>query len=389
MKKHTTTKISVIGVSLILILFLTFSCVKKAKSLEKDSDDLRLKDCKVERASEWTDAFKRDSGWFGGDGIFSIPYFGDSDSILFVFSDTMVGEIKDKDSLQPGSKMIHNSLAFFDRKKEPSSIEFYTATAENEPATVFEPKNAVENEYYWIGDGFVNHDEKEKLYLFAYRIVNTPHDDSAPFKQVGNDLLIINKSLKTEKQIRLPFYKAVDDSLSISFGSGIYVDQTQVYVYGTRGTEGISKELVAARTSIDSIEDLGSWRFKAKNGWTKDYRKAERLANKVANELSVSKLDNGKYALVYQEGGIFSKIYMRLSTSAYGPFGEKQLIWDTTKDIKDPDLYTYNAKAHPSISKPGELLVTYNVNSSNFLRKIGEKPHLYRPRFIKVIYGKE
>ena len=52
--------------------------------------------------------------------------------------------------------------------------------------------------------------------------------------------------------------------------------------------------------------------------------------------------------------------------------------------IDDLDFYTYNAKAHPNLSKPGEILISYNVNSFDFLDDIVKHPYHLRPRFISV-----
>ena len=52
----------------------------------------------AEAAPEWTKLFERTSGWFGADGIFSIPLSGvdknnnqGNDSTLLLFSDTYIG----------------------------------------------------------------------------------------------------------------------------------------------------------------------------------------------------------------------------------------------------------------------------------------------------------
>src|SRR4249920_3677180 len=56
----------------------------------------------AEAAPEWTKLFERTSGWFGADGIFSIPLSGvdknnnaGNDSTMLLFSDKYIGEVKD------------------------------------------------------------------------------------------------------------------------------------------------------------------------------------------------------------------------------------------------------------------------------------------------------
>ncbi len=45
--------------------------------------------------------------------------------------------------------------------------------------------------------------------------------------------------------------------------------------------------------------------------------------------------------------------------------------------------HRYNAKAHPHLSPPGELLIRYNVDSSDFWGQF-KNADIYRPRFIRL-----
>ena len=50
---------------------------------------------------------------------------------------------------------------------------------------------------------------------------------------------------------------------------------------------------------------------------------------------------------------------------------------------KDSRLMTYAAKSHARLSRRGELLVTYIINSTEF-GQIAADASLYRPRFVRV-----
>lgn len=380
---------------MLLVLTTLISCNSKEGRDKNNSEDpmsVKKFTFTVEPAPEWTEVFNRNSGWFGGDGIFAIPYSGEdtrkeSDSILFIFSDTMVGEIIG-DSLVPGYSMVNNSLALYEKGKAPETTRFLIAKDEKGQATaVFKP-NFENGDYYWLGDGFVNATVNDKLYIFSYRIRNTDTNDQFPFEEVGNDLLVIgdkNKHpFKDIKALELPFFQSEGSLPKISFGAGIYSELEEdeyLYIYGVRGQ---NKELVCARVKPQELENFKAWKFRQKDGWSDDRMHMISLGDSVSNELSVSKLAEDKYALVYQYGGILPKIYMQIGKTPYGPFGERIEIWDTTNDIKDPDLFTYNAKAHPAISEEGELLISYNVNSHKFFDIIKKIPNLYRPRFIRI-----
>lgn len=59
---------------------------------------------------------------------------------------------------------------------------------------------------------------------------------------------------------------------------------------------------------------------------------------------------------------------------------------DSATKIIDINFYTYNAKAYPNLLRPHELLISYNLNSFNFGKKIVIHPYHLRPRFITVKY---
>jgi hypothetical protein len=356
----------------------------------------------VAPAPEWTALFDRTTGWFGGDGIFAIPFSGvdskPSDSILFLFSDTMVGQIENG-VLDPNYSMINNSVMVLQGKEaSPSKARFLTNTnADRKPASLFVPTTpgAQKGDYYWLGDGFVNHALDSGLCIFAYRIRNTNDSSAFPFREVGNSLIIIPKGskypFKGHRQVSLTFAENAD-SLLTSFGVGVLANtkaagatnpDEYVYVYGIRGK---SKELVAARIKGERLENFDSWEFYNGKTWSTTFGEASPIADSVSNELSVTPLGMNKYALIYQYAGIMPTIYMQVGPSPVGPFGPRQKIWNTADDIKEKDLFTYNAKAHPAISKPGELLVSYNVNSFTFFEKIKQIPNLYRPRFVRIVF---
>lgn len=393
--------------SILLIAFVGFSCSKGSDSKQtktvEQADSLVQLQPKVEPAPEWSALFNRNSGWFGGDGIFAIPLSGvdnqeSGDSILFVFSDTMIGEISDG-KLQPGYVMVNNSLAILKGKKaEAENIDFFMDKEGSEHTAYFIPQTPATkpDDYYWLGDGFVNNQKEDDLYLFAYRIRNTNDGSQFAFQEVGNSLLVLERGeqfpFEASRQLDIPFFPEEGDPAYISFGVGLLSNTPEagvsagdgfLYIYGVRGQ---AKKLVAARVQPQHIEDFNSWEFYNGAGWSGEITEIAAIADSVSNELSVVPIANGQFALIYQYSGIYPEIMMQVGTSPVGPFGPRQVIYRTTGEVNDPDLFTYNAKAHPAISKPGELLVSFNVNSFQFFDVIENKPNLYRPRFIRITF---
>src|SRR5882672_2793761 len=100
-------------------------------------------------APEWTQLFERTSGWFGADGIFSIPLSGvdknnneGNDSTLLLFSDTYIGEVKDGKPVS--DTMVNNTIAYIQgNDADVSKIHFhYNTDAKGKPISFFTPQTS-------------------------------------------------------------------------------------------------------------------------------------------------------------------------------------------------------------------------------------------------------
>ncbi|NCD69744.1 DUF4185 domain-containing protein [Mucilaginibacter agri] len=389
--------------SIRFVSLLTCLLWVEAHAQVKKTPDLTKIKFTVEEAPEWSALLKRTKGWFGGDGIYTIPFTGlegkqtnPTDSVLFIFSDTMVGEIKDN-TMQPGYKMIHNSVAVL-RGNKPANekMKFYwDKDSKGEAESVFIPKTPKTDtaDYYWLGDGFVNQALNNNLYIFGYRVRNVS-TEAFGFREVGNTLIKIpagsKPPFKKVEQMDTPFYLTDEQGDIGSFGAGIYVNTMQagarkpdgyIYVYGVKGK---AKKLLVARVLPKEFENFEQWKFWDGKAWVGDMYAAATLTNGVSNELSLSALPDGRYALIFQLDAMSTTVGMRIGASPTGPFGPVIKLWDCKPDLIEKTFVVYNAKAHPSISKPGELLISYNINSIEFIKDLKVHPNLYRPRFIRV-----
>jgi hypothetical protein len=357
----------------------------------------------VHEAPEWTALLKRDSGWFGGDGIYTIPVNGienkqaaKQDKVLFIFSDSMIGEVKEG-TLTTGFKMIHNSVAYLSGNKPiANQMKFYwDEDKAGQPESIFIPRTTKTDstDYYWLGDGFVNQEMANATYIFGYRVRNVS-SGAFGFKEVGNTLIKIpaggKPPYKDLQQMDTPFYLTDKDGDIGSFGAGIYANTVKagapkpdgyLYIYGVHGQR---KNLMVARVLPKDFETFNKWTFYDGAVWVSDMNKAADVTDNVSNELSVTALPDGRYALVFQVGGMSTAVGLRIGASPVGPFGPIIKLWDCKPDLTEKTFVVYNAKAHPSLSAPGELLISYNINSVDFINDLKKQPNLYRPRFIRV-----
>lgn len=351
-------------------------------------------------APEWTKLFDRTSGWFGADGIFSIPLSGvdkinsdGNDTTLLVFSDTYIGEVKDGIPIQ--DTMVNNTVAYITgNEPDAAKIHFYYNTDEHDkPVSFFTPETSTEQkpQLFWLGDGFVNKEKNNTLYIFGYKVERT---GPGVFDFIEPDVSLIAFPANSE-----PPYKKqrqIETSLHINnstlgegnMGAGILVNTTwsgavqpdgYVYVYGCIGND---KNLVAARVKPKDFENMEAWRFWNGVSWSNNKDDMKPITNSVSNELSVTPMPDGKYILVFQVMGLSDKVGVRIGDSPVGPFSDIIEVWKAPEWEKG--LWTYNAKAHPNLSKPGELLISYNTITPDFWNDIQKDATIYHPRFIRL-----
>ena len=369
----------------------------------------------IEEDTAFTKLFKRDHGWFGADGIFTIPLNGvdnisENDTAqerMIIFSDSMLGDVVN-DKPDSGVAMIHNACAIL-KGRDPieNNIKFYWNQTKGErlkgnPGSLFVPNTSGVDStyYYWLGDGFVNHAKNNDIYISGVRVRDTGDVFAFGFQESGNAFIIIPSGSKppflNQRQIETPLFLPApagqDPSAYGSFGGAFY-DNTKeagapnpdgyVYVYGVRGN---TKNLMVARVQPKDFEDFSQWRYWDGSTWNADIHKVANVTDRLSNEMSITPLPDGRYALIFQLDGLGRYVGMRLSMHLQGPFGPPIKLYMVGDDvIKNPSYFPYNAKAHPALSKPGELIITYNVNSFNFWGgDIQKDGHLYRPRFLKL-----
>jgi hypothetical protein len=384
------------------LFILCLGC--KASEKTKQSQPKKELIFTAQAAPEWTALMERTSGWFGADGVFSIPLDGveaqnvKDKKTLFIFSDTYIGEVENGIP-KVGNVMVNNTTAWM-TGNEPvkSKIDFeYNTDGNGRPKSYFTPNNSLskDKEYYWLGDGFINQEKNNALYIFAYHVHKTG-PNVFDFEQTNISLLKIenptSEGIKTQIQIPTPLGFIHESTQKRSFfGSGIFVNTKAanapnpdgyVYIYGI--IEG-SKSLVAARTLPKHIEDFDNYTYWNGTTWVKDKQQIVSLAEGVSNELSVTPTGDGRYLLTYQVLGISDKVGIQVGDSPIGPFGKVYQVY-TTPEYADKDLLPYNAKAHYNLSKPGELLISYNTITLNFWEDIQKDATIYHPRFIKVKY---
>ncbi len=351
-------------------------------------------------ADDWSVLFARKSGWTGADGIFSIPLSGyegpdhaEGQKTLFVFSDTFIGSV-DATGARKGALMVNNSLAILDGAVPDSSkIRFlWGRNDKGVAASAFIPNTpstaGKTDTWYWLQDGFCRKGYVYDLPLIVQR--NDADIEGFKFKEIGIGLLKIPLDSKGEpdlahaEQKDTPLFHT--GTKSFYFGCGILVNTKEagapdpddsIYVYGRNG-------LYVARVLADEFEDFSKWRYWDGKGWNPDIAQSVSLGL-GGPEMSVMPILtgalNGKYVMISM--GIGKDLYMRIGDGPAGPFGAKLNFAKALESDSAKKIYTYNAKAHPSLSGNGDWLVSYNVNSPDWDVNLANAD-IYHPRFLRL-----
>jgi hypothetical protein len=316
--------------------------------------------------------------------VYSVPL---SDSkILWLFGDTWWGEVRS--NVHTNATIVNNTIAIQSgRLPQDASMVFYSGrTLDGGAAAFIRPADG--RGWLWIYHGILLRDT---LFLFMVQIERTAAPPGAGFRIIGTWLARVANPRESPPDWRITQQRIPwgDFSSEVTlFGSWIIKQEGWIYIYGT--TEDVvdgfhHKYMVLARAPESALDQFEQWQFYAGDRWLTDFTKAERLCSGVANEYSVSYLqDTGSYVAVYSAGDSTDKIVARHAPNPWGPWKDPLVLYRCPEAGRRKNIICYAGKGHPGISvAPDELIVSYIANSIDFETMVLDAG-LYRPRFFRV-----
>jgi hypothetical protein len=363
---------------------------------------------------EWTAVFDRADGWTGADCAGSVD-LGDGRT-LWMFGDTWIGKIRDGKRV-PGSTMVNNSIAVHPTDKlapwrppDPRSVRFVWGPngKDGRPAAWAVPPAiagdaASANDWLWCNGGGVvgvGRDRKSpRLVVFFFRVRHNPRGKGVwAFATVGTCFAVIDNIADPPERWRpklydLPHTAASGSShqeylwgLSASRERGVADGAAYLRVFGTRKQGPLEMSLIVARASSSNFETAGFEFFVGKVWKPGCETCAQPLAGGLVSEFSVEEIESGGrpvYVLIQSEPFLGKRIFARTAPSPEGPWSPRRTIYTVPDVARNGAYFTYAAKGHAALSRPGELLVTYLVNAQN-LADVVRDTTIYRPRFLRV-----
>ena len=352
-------------------------------------------------APEWTALFARTSGWTGADGVFSVALDGDDrigsgagGQTFIFFSDTFVGDVNADGSRAAGTVMVNNTSATLaGNVADASQIAFHVrTTAAGKARSMVVPTQP--GTWFWPGDGVVQGGVVAMTALrmktgsggtFNFAVDGTAFltasaSDPVPF--AGKYKVIDAPALyapATARKGELTFGSAV---MALTATAGAPQPDGYIYVYGVRN-DAFDKKLLVARVPAGAFTRSTAYRYWDGTRWQAAIDRSAPLTDRMASEFSVTPMPDGRFLLVHQLDALGRTIVVRYGSSPVGPWSAPIPVWDCPEVGMTPNILVYGAKAHPHLSGPAELLISYHVNSASFAENLGNAD-IYHPRFIHL-----
>jgi len=352
---------------------------------------------------QWTALFERDSGWTGSDAVYSIPFSGydapgnaADDSTMFLFGDTFIGEV-DETKARQNSVLIRNTIGILNTKSPLyNEMTFYWDTdGSGDPKALFEadtPESA-EGEWIWPMDGI---NINGRFYIYGLKLFDPP--GFLGFEPNGVTLISFeldagNKIINYTHVDAPLYYKDASDNeivigqavMPMTAASGNPNPDGYIYVYGPRNRPLQVKQMVVARVPADSIENFASYRFWDGSGWQSSIENCAVITDSISQEFSMTPLSNGRFMATFE---FDTWVCVRFADGLTGPFDPVHYLYECPEDTLYAGGFVYNAKAHPHLSDNGNMLISYNVNTSDVF-ELYDNADTYRPRFLTYQWNQD
>ncbi|MEU8798727.1 DUF4185 domain-containing protein [Spirillospora sp. NPDC048819] len=329
--------------------------------------------------------------WTGADTTYSLKL---SDGrLVYAYSDTFLGKVN-ADGSRPltvddggTTPFINSSFVVQSAGGRLTTVHGGTAA---DPKAVMPPAQPAH--WYWAGDLTQSGSEIQQLYREYY--------DPDPANGTGWDMKFKDNVLarfSTGDLSEPTQVRAMPSAAGVQWGSALLKDGGHTYIYGTEDytdpdTKVNTKYLHIAR--VNGTDLRGTWQYRTADGWSWSETASARLMSGVSNEFSVTRRGS-HYIMVNQDTKIAfgAEIDVLLSCSAAGPFTAEQTVYSTPEtgawgSYGDPDVYTYNAHQHASLSSSGNLVISYNVNSLDTTKGPENDNYrdvtIYRARYVNL-----
>lgn len=332
---------------------------------------------KAHKDQQFTEFFRRSSGWISGDGALSIPLL--DGRVLWLFGDSHVDDLAG-DGTTPCLFQVRNAGLVQTRGDFKNAR---TLTGQHRGFRSLFKNAESDDTWFWPVCGFQNRD---KIYVYLAALRKTAAGGMWGFESVGHDAwgILSFPDLKVIRYIDLPPFNG------IGFGNG-FVRERDGYTYAFGGKQkGITSDVYVAR--FKSPHPEAPWTFWDGKDWNADVTQAMPIAKGASTSVHVCKV-RGKFLLATSEFSIAcdqgKTLFIATSESPAGPFSPLKPIFTVDDTVEGHRPFFYLPSAHPEfINGEDEILITYSINGYEpcipACKNGRANPDHYRPKAIRV-----
>lgn len=329
-------------------------------------------------------------GWLGGDGDVSVSI--SKNQTLFLFSDSYVRNKNQQSRLEPGMKMVSNTVAVVTclPKGKTETRYFWNNMYAKNPEPLF--KSFTDRYRYWVVDAFIH---KSNLYVMLQKAAakqGAAPDDIFGFSLLGVTLAKIINPTESPAKWNIELIPLPGFTYSLMGMHCHAIQDNFIYFFVSR--DGNDNRQFLVRKKLDSI-DVPEQPFEyyaLDKTWKTDINAVD--MDTVINGFRANTVnyhpDLRKWIMVCDIKFLENKIKIRTASSLTGPWSQEKVVYEIPEVTPGTDSYSkfnfcylsreciqnYNSKTHT-------MVITYDINSSSF-SEINSNLKIYTPKVIAV-----
>ena len=175
------------------------------------------------------------------------------------------------------------------------------------------------------------------------------------------------------------------------WGNAIMQSDGYTYIYGTESntTSGAFYGMKEARVAQGESLNVNDWQYWNGSQWTSGETTAVPVS--TTNELTgvTAQTNEGGFVAVSVPESVYTDKTVDLSyaCSPAGPWSAPTSVYTIPQINEYYDEIAYIPTFHRELSAPGNLVVSYNIDTTSGLTATEENVHQYQPQFLDVGTG--
>ena len=327
----------------------------------------------VSTAQEHFDKFNNvEGGWLASDGTISLLL--PDGKTLWLFGDCFIGEKSGQFGINPLTARFINNVAIIEDGDVLTT--FHGGTPEN-PGSLIPGEGA---DIFWPEHATI---ENDTIKIFAIKIIHVDNGVPGFNFRVGTTHIASFKYPGMEYINTVPIEYITDTTMR--FGTHILKRDDYTYIFGKKDTtaEGMTWTIPMLARVTNSVSE--PWEFYAgSDTWSYHCEDAKPIGDRPMSESFTVYEKNDKFYLIMHEIWMVGELYILEADELTGPWnrassgGIENLFCIIPKHGSN---ITYNLFAHPHFQKNGKILISFNVNTTDF-NSIYTDTRNYRARFL-------